>query len=442
VAADVQPTTLKRRALPVAVGLALISLAGLLTDTVATSQVLALAGPSALSIVYPLSGIFLGIAALVQFSSIDRRPRLTMLKVIGLGYAAAFAIALTLLLAGVAPTALTIVVWLLGDQVSLLLPVVLWSLAADVFNTGEGNKVFGWVMAWSYGGQIIGLAIATVTPNLLTGLGIPLVALLVFDPLACLVIGLWIPFAMRGSAASRGHLRGESVSASLRSAKDFFRDVPVWRSLLITVTVSATAGTTALLAYSMSSEDVIGSDAEQLQMFFGATSLAVLLLSGVFQLVASERFSRRIGIGGQLLLLPIVTVVGGMILAVGDAASSLLWLAVGITIIGIPTWTVDENARHSALTVVPDQVRARISLVLDLGRHSVAQIASGVLALIGIVLGALWLIGIIAAVVALASLFWGVKVVRDWDASMLNWRLRRRKHGAWDVLSWNDEGSI
>jgi hypothetical protein len=80
--------------------------------------------------------------------------------------------------------------------------------------------------------------------------------------------------------------------------------------------------------------------------------------------------------------------------------------------------------------------------VLDLGRHSVAQIASGVLALIGIVLGALWLIGIIAAVVALASLFWGVKVVRDWDASMLNWRLRRRKHGAWDVLSWNDEGSI
>jgi hypothetical protein len=177
-------------------------------------------------------------------------------------------------------------------------------------------------------------------------------------------------------------------------------------------------------------------------MFFGATSLAVLLLSGVFQLVASERFSRRIGIGGQLLLLPIVTVVGGMILAVGDAASSLLWLAVGITIIGIPTWTVDENARHSALTVVPDQVRARISLVLDLGRHSVAQIASGVLALIGIVLGALWLIGIIAAVVAVASLIWGVKVVRDWDASMLNWRLRRRKHGAWDVLSWNDEGSI
>lgn len=108
---------LRAQALPLAVPLAATAMGGLLTDTVASSQMFALAGPGSLSLVFALSGVALALAALMQFTTMDRRPRLLPLRIIGFTYAGASTLALILLLLGIAPVPMTVIVWLLGIAV-------------------------------------------------------------------------------------------------------------------------------------------------------------------------------------------------------------------------------------------------------------------------------------------------------------------------------------
>ena len=98
--ASMTSTSLKRRGWPMALCLALVSVAGFLTEAVAATQIVARAGAPALFVVYPLGGLGLILLALLQFKYVDRHARLTVLRVATFGYAAAFIAALILLLGG------------------------------------------------------------------------------------------------------------------------------------------------------------------------------------------------------------------------------------------------------------------------------------------------------------------------------------------------------
>lgn len=165
--------SLKRRALPMAIALLAVSLAGFLTEMVAASQMLSLAGPSALLVMYPLGGLGLIIGALLMFRFVDAGARLRMLRWVTLGYAVVFAAALGLIAGSIAPVVAIGLVWILADQLNFLIPLLIWALAGDEFNVAEGRKVFGWLVTWIYVGQVAGLAIAAGAPFLLGAISIP-----------------------------------------------------------------------------------------------------------------------------------------------------------------------------------------------------------------------------------------------------------------------------
>jgi hypothetical protein len=156
--------SLKRRALPMAIALLAVSLAGFLTEMVAASQMLSLAGPSALLVMYPLGGLGLMLGALLMFRFVDAGARLRMLRWVTLGYAVVFAAALGLIAGSIAPVVAIGLVWILADQLNFLIPLLIWALAGDEFNVAEGRKVFGWLVTWIYLGQVAGLAIAAGAP--------------------------------------------------------------------------------------------------------------------------------------------------------------------------------------------------------------------------------------------------------------------------------------
>ena len=419
--------SVRRRAFPLAVALALVALVGLLTDTVAAANVLAIAGPGALSIIFPVSGLLMGLSALLQFTSIDGRPRLTMIRLVAGICSVAFVISLAFLATGLAPAVAIGAVWVVGDQFQFLMPLLLWSLAGDVFNTAESKSVYGWILAWTFAGQIIALAVATLAPLVSDG-SFPLPALLIVNPIAAAVIAIGIPIAMRGKGESMGQVRRDGLGEAIADAVTFYRKVPTWRALLIGAVITATAGILGLLAFTTSGESIIGRDADELQFFIAGTTLVLLLLSLAFETVVQPRLHARTSTAGLLLVLPFATVVAGLLLALGAFVGSLPLLAVAMVVMGVPTWTVDESARQAALTVVPDQLRARVSFVIDVGRFSVAQIVAGGLLLVGTVLGLAWLSGLLTALLAAIAIPFGFSVLKTWDASMLNWRLRRRKH--------------
>lgn len=438
--ADRGAQTLQRRALPIAVALALVAAASLITDTVAAAQVVALAGPNALSAVYTISGLLLGLSTIVQFTSIDRRPRLTTLRLLSVGFGVASAVTLTWALVGAAPAFAVGAVWILSDQVQLLLPVVLWSLAGDIFNTAESNRIYGWILRLVYLGQLVGLLAATVAPLWMPALGIPLVGILAMTPIACLLVAIWLPVRMRHEPTSMGQPSTETLREAVGVALTFLREVSTWRALVIAAIITAMAGVLALVGFTGAAESILGPDAGQLQIVIGGTTLAVLLLCVVFESTVAERVRERYNVATLLLVLPVVTVGSALLLAAGAAWASIPVIALAMVVLGVPTYTVDESARQAALTLVPDHLRARITFIIEFGRFTLAQVAAGLIALIGSTLGWFWLTGLIAAALAAAAVPWAVKVRRTWEESLLNWRLRRRKHlGVRGLDDWLQE---
>jgi len=431
---DMGGESLKRRALPMALCLALVSVAGFLTETVAATQLVSLAGATSLFFVYPLGGLGLIVLALIQFKFVDQKARLKVLRLASLLYAVAFIITLILLGSSVAPIICIAIVYLLGDQLNFLVPLLVWSLAGDEFNVAEGRKIFGWIIAWTYGGQILGLAIAASSPFAFSALNLPLPLLLLIDPIVCIFVGLWLPLRLKGTFAAKGLNTPESLKTSLAGAWDFINGVPIWRTFLLASTITFIGGMTVFLSFMTGEGDLIGSDAGKLQFFFGSVMLASLILCLLLQVFFAEKLQDRIGIPGVLIILPVMTVLAGVLLACGIAFHSLPLLALGLAAWFIPRWSVDENARRAALALVPDERRTRVSFIVDLVPISVGLIIAGPLAALGLLAGQLWVIPALGALITIFAIPLALRVRRGWEDSLLNWRLRRRKQNRSIVL--------
>lgn len=425
--AEMGGPSLRRRAWPMALALALLAFAGYLTEVVASSQMLALAGPGVLLVIFPLGGIGLIALALFQFRYVDHRARLPMIRAVALGYAIAFMIVVGMLSQSWLPVLAVGLAWLLADQLTFLMPLLVWSLASDEFNVAESRKVYPWIVTWTYAGQVIGLALSAVSPWLLTRVDIPLTSLLVLDPIICLFIAIWLPLVLKGSHAAKGSAQPENLREAITSARDFIEGVPVWRHFLLASVLTFVAGATLYLVFLANAEGIYGSDAAALQSLLGWAGLAWFLVCWAIQAWGAERLQNRIGIPGVLLVLPVSLVVAGLLLAVGSVTGSLGVLIAGVSFWLVPRWSIDENARRSALALVPDERRARVSFVVDLLPVALGLIVSGPLALIGLLIGQYWLIALACAVIAAIAIRPSLRVRREWEDSLLNWRLRRRK---------------
>ena len=187
------------------------------------------------------------------------------------------------------------------------------------------------------------------------------------------------------------------------------------------------AGETALIAFMSGESEIIGSNATTLQVFYSSVMLLSFLVCWGLQAFAAQRLQDRFGIPTMLLVLPVATVLSGVILAIGIGTNSLVLLGIGLGLWFIPRWSVDENARRAALALVPDERRTRVSFVLDLFPISVGLILSGPIAAVGIFLGWLWVVPALAGLIAVCAIPLLLNVRRGWEDSLLNWRLRRRK---------------
>jgi hypothetical protein len=419
--------SLKRRAWPLAAALVLVSFAGFLTEVVGASQMIALAGPNSLIYMYPLGGVGLIAVALLQFRFIDHRARLPMLRMVAIVYAVIFAIAIVFISMSVWKIGAIGVVWLLADQLNFLVPLLIWSLVGDEFNVAEGRKIFGWIVAWTYVGQLAGLAVSAIAPMGFDAWGLPLPMLLVVNPIVCVAIAIWLPMKLRGTAAAKGTARDENLRDSISGAWEFISGVRVWRTLLIASLITFASTMTAHLAFLSGIGNILGSDAASLQVLLGSVTLGVFVLCWLIQKLSAQRIQERLGIPGTLVILPVAAILAGLVLALGSAVGSIVVLVIGIALVRVPRWTVDENTRRAALALVPDEKRARVSFFVDLGPIAIGLIAAGPIALVGLWTGVTWIVPLIAAALAAFAIRPALQVVRGWDDSLMNWRLRRRK---------------
>ncbi len=416
----------RRWAWSIALALGLVALAGFITDAVAAAQLLDDAGPGWLALVWPLGGLGLLAAAVVQSRYVDRFARLPMLRALFLAYAAAFGV-VAILFASSAPTGLAAgAAWLLADQMNFLVPLVMWALAGDVFSAGQGMSTFPWISRLLFAGQIAGLAVAAVAPWIFDGPDWSLAWLLVVPPIVCVGVAVLLPRALRDATTGVGHGRIESVRQSLLDSISYIRSLPSFEWLLWTSFAVLGAG----IVVEFSFLDVAASEIEgvgDLQTFYAGTALAGFVVCWLVQVFVTPRVLKRWNVAPALTVLPIFTVAGAAVLVGAGAAGSAALAVVGVLLWRLPRWSLDSSARQAALATLPDERRARSSFLIDLVPLAVALVLVPLPIGLARLTDTFWVAPLVAVVLAAVGTVTVRNVQRHWDDTQLSWRLKRRK---------------
>ncbi|MEI6229817.1 MAG: hypothetical protein WCP81_03720 [Actinomycetes bacterium] len=419
--------SLKHRARPLAWALAAVFFFGFVTEVVAAARFVYLLGPTALVIIYTVGGVSLITVALLQMTRIDMIRRDKAFRLVTIVYAIAFVVAIALIANQSTTVWGTGLAWLIADQLNFLLPLIVWAIVADLFNAGEGRKIYPWVTSWQYGGQLLGLAVPAVAPLLFVPLGLPLWALLVICPIGVLIIGIWLPKVLAGRAIGRGHGRQESLSESVSSTWDFVGGVKAFRAMFVSSILVFIAAQSLEASFLSSADRALRNEA-QLQVLYGSTLVVVFILCALLQKFFTTGILEKLDIPGSLAVLPIAAVASAVLIILGILAGETLpLLIVGIICWWVPRWSIGDVARHAALTVVPDEKRARVSFAVGVVPFACGLFVAGIVTFIVDHIGYPVIAPVVALVLAVAAIFPARTMMAEWSDALLDPRLRRRK---------------
>ena len=417
---------LRQRARPLAVSLAAVFVFGFITEVVAATRFVHFLGPKGIIIIYPLGSLALIGVAFLQMKWIDRIRRDKAFFRVAMGYAVGFLVAIILIAIPSTTVFGTGFVWLLADQLNFLLPLIVWAIVGDLFNTGEARMVYPWVTSWQYGGQLVGLAIPALAPLIFVPLGIPLPALLIVCPIGILCLGIFLPRALKGRPISQGHGKDETVKESLQSAWSFVGGVKAFRAMFVTSILVFVAGMSLEASFLNSANRYLGSEAK-FQVLYGATLVVVFIICGTLQRFFTTKILERLNIPGSLAVLPIGAIVASAVMLLGLALHILPILVVAIIGWWVPRWSIDDVARRAALALVPDERRARVSFLVDLVPFAAGLLVAGGITAIAAACGALAVAPLIALPIAALAMVPARKMIAAWPDSLLSHHLKRRK---------------
>lgn len=420
------PERRRRWMLGLSLVLAAVAFSGLLTDAVAASQLLTSSGPWSFAIVWPLGGLSLLATAALQSRFVDRFARVPVLVGLLVAYAAVFGVLLVLVATGVSTAVPAALAWLLADQMNFLLPLVVWSLASDVFTAGEALNLYPRMSRWLYVGQFIGLGVATAAGWVWRDAGRDLLWLLALAPVACLVAAFVAPRLLRNATTATGHQRDQSSVEAARDIVAFLRDLPSFWWLLRGSFAVMLGGTIVEFAF-FELTDARTEGAGRLQTLYAGVALLGFVLCWVVQSTVSPKVLARTGVARSLAVLPLAVVGAAAAALAAGVTSSVALVTVALLLWRLPRWSLDASARQSAFALLPDERRGRASFAIDLVPIATALVVSA--APIALMLGThqRWVAAVPALLLGVAGLWCARKVIAEWDTTQLSYRLKRRK---------------
>lgn len=318
---------------------------------------------------------------------------------------------------------------ILNDQQWSLFGLLIWALASDIFSTAQSKRLFPLLAMAVIVGSIVGNGAVAIVSQFLQGRDDQLLignALL----MAGLALGLfWFQRHGKFEAYVRPAVQEESVTTVLREGFVFVREVPIFRYLALAM-IPLGLGFNTLeyyLLHTLSTMD-IATLPTTYGSFKSMTAISLLLV----QALVTTRLINHIGLQRVFVLLPIILLLGlGTMLLLPVLAIFGANYLVRVTLQGI-----DEPARQMVKNLAPDERRGRvgaflngylypigaivgcvqIGIVMELVRQSVISVSTGQ-----------WTNIMLSLCCVLFALWSTLQLHQQYDASLLNWRLDRRK---------------
>ncbi len=357
---------------------------------------------------------------------VDRFDRLSLLKLISLFFAGLYLILTFMFLIGLPGWLNYSLLSLFVDQQLYFFPIIYWILANDLTHPSRSIRLFPVIASFGIMGDIAGLGISAGAPGVLAGLALPNTTLLILVIIAYL--GIFVVSSGLNKIPRREVQRQhETVRETLKEGRGFVQDVPAFRYLMFSLFIIAAVMTIIeyhFLALSESSYQSI----DQFQTFYSVVFLIQTIVAIVVQSLLTSRIINWLNLKNTFLLMPatalFVTIVGMIFPGIVSATSG--YLMAKLVLNGI-----DDTSRKSLQAFVPEERRGRVSLFMDSYLY-----ASGVI-LGSIILGFTLIVSggiasstyiIIGILLSALALNWILRMRRSYDASLFNWRLKRRQH--------------
>lgn len=331
-------------------------------------------------------------------------------------------------------------VLIVGDQQYLIFPMIIWTLANDLFSVPEAKRLFPVLSGVVVLGSLLGNLIPALTHNSL----LSNVDLLALNALLMLLGALTLSLSLKKLALrTQQEAHSDRPQEILKEGLDFVKGVPVFWYLALSMLLLGFAFNT-LEFHLIQQASLAYSNPEALQSFYGIFRAVRTVLLVVLQFTVTSGLLNRYGFRKMFNGMP-VSMAFAVVLCL--LWPGLLGAALGNGLVRVMLEGIDEPTRRAFLGMVPDEKRGRVSAFLEGYLYSAGSVVSCVL--LGLVMvGASFglfgpqtatLICLLLAFGCAAGALWAIfRFNQTYDKSMLNWRLKRRKRsgGVLDELKF------
>lgn len=399
------------------------------SDIISVSGFLSEVGVQQILIVWVVDMTLIIAAASAQAFVIDRFNRVRLLRAMILGFALIYVV-LRLMFTFQAPAWLSYsLLFLMAEQQWFFFPLIFWILANDVFDLAQSKRLFPLMAALGFIGQILGFALTAITPTLLARFSISVTELLNLNVLIYL-----LAFLLAGTL-SRVRVRqtrqkAETWRETLTEGWGFVREVPSFRLLMLSMLLGG-AAITIFEYHFLAVATTQLTEPGQFQTFYSLVRLAETVVAIILQTFLTSRLIERLGLKNTFVILPVV---------VAGAATWILGLPGLLSVTGgwlaskLALNTIDQSARKSLQSLVPEERRGRVAMFIESYILGLSIILGSVIAGVIVIVGS-WADNahyataylIVAAVLAALSLAMIFRMRAVYETSLFNWRLKRRQ---------------
>ena len=382
------------------------------------------------------AAVFLAIAVAQSFV-IDRFQRLPLMRVTLVGFALTFLVLWTMLQVS-APSWLVFgLLYVVAEQQWLVFPVVFWVLANDAMGVSQAKRLFPLLAGWGLMAKFLGLAFAASAPTFMLAWGLDLGHLLLLNG-ALYVAATGLLVALRRRAHFRSITRKpEPPRQALTEGFEFVRSVPSFKYLTLAL-LALMVCDTVIEFHFLVVTDATFLTTESYQTFYGLYRMVAVALALLLQVFVTNRVLAHMQLKQVLSFQPYV----GITVLIALLALPGLASAIGaLLLFRLVAETFLQSARSSFQGLVPEERRGRVSLVME-SFVVAAGTAAGALFIGAVIVASaagtrfdpslVYLPLALAAAVFAAFACWRMYGV--YDASLLNWRLKRRQRSSASVL--------
>jgi MFS family permease len=404
-----------------------------ITKVVSVSGFLSQVKDQYILLVWAVDMALLILATGLQSLIVDRFDRVKLIMIVLLVFSGLYALLPFSFLFKLFPQSIAYtLIYLLNDQQWRFFPVVFWILVNDIFEPTAGRRLLPIIANFAFVGTIVGLGVAALDASLHFGT----VNLLYLNAIIFFAGFLTARFGLRKVRIISVTQADVSMKKTFTEGWEFIKTIPAFAYSALGMLVAG-AVMTILLYDALSDAHLdLGSG---FQSFYATYNLLIAVVSIPIQSLSGVLIE-KLTLRNSFLIQPFVMLASSILnfFVPGYLSSAS---AQGIARASYDT--LDLSNRKAFQALVPNEKRGRVSMFIDSYLPSLGTIV-GSLITFGIITtglglgwprslyGAIYLgLGILLALLAVWAAF---RVRKTYEASLLNWQLKRRARGSSGVL--------